>query len=125
MTITLILHLTELGDLVVTNEKSWFATLIPGIAFVSIIVCQIFYYKLEQYGKYHYLIVTSIYWVCCGVCRIFTMLTALSFGLDFFHVTYSTSVLGVLLYYSIATNDLVALYMEVGRAFFHLYLKVP
>lgn len=118
MAITLVLHLTELGDLVVANERSWFAKLIPAIAFVSIIVCLIFYNKLEQCGKYSYLIVTIAYWMCCGMCRILLMLTAIRFGLDFSHVTYSTSVFSVLLYCCIATNDLVALYIEVGNAFF-------
>lgn len=123
MTMTLILHLTEMGNLLVTQEKSWFATLMPGIAFVSIVVCQIFYYKLEQYGKYRYLIVTITYWVCCGVCRILTMFTAINSGLDFSHVTYCTSVLGVLLYYCIAATDLVTFFLEVGYRFFHFYSR--
>lgn len=110
----MLLYLAELGDYLLSDTRVWYIKLIPVSALISIIVCQIFYMKVEEFGKCYYLIVAIVYWFCCGCCRGFTFFTNISLGLDFKYVRYTTSLLTTLTCIYLGVHDFITLLKEVS-----------
>ncbi len=106
-------HLTEFGTFVLEEVQVWFSRLVPVVAFISVMVCQIFYNKLEQHGKRSYLVITIVSWLCCGSSRILLFVTTANMNLDLRHIRHTMAFTTAMLCFLLAMNDLISIIKEV------------
>lgn len=109
----LLIQLVEFGEYTIGHIDIWYIQLVPVSAIISNIICQIFYNKLEECNNSYYLIVTIIYWLSYGFCKVLMFITVLNLNLNFQHVAFSTCLGSTMLSYCLAINDFVSLLKEV------------
>lgn len=115
--VSLLLFLTHLTELCETLLGSWnIQKLIgPSLAILAWVLSQLFYAKVESILQSRYLILTGIFWMCCGLAKGISLYCLLDFGLGIQHVRPHCMAITSVLCYALALNDIVTVLYEVSH----------
>lgn len=105
-------YLTELCDTVL-GSRNVLKLLGPGLALLAWILSQLFYAQVESKSQPRYLILTGIFWMCCGLARGISLYRLLDLGLGIQHVRPHCAALESTLCYALAFNDIITVLYEV------------
>lgn len=110
----IVLHVIEFAEYVLANVKIWYIKFVPITALMSVVICQMFYNRLEEYGKYRFLSVSLTFWICSGICRVLAFISNVSSNLDLQYVHFTVSFIIAAFVHCLIICDFVALITQVN-----------
>lgn len=114
--VSLLLFLTHLTELCESLMGTWNVLKLvgPALALLAWMLSQLFYAKIESRSEPRYLILTGIFWMCCGLTKGISLYRLLDLGVGFQHVRPHCTAAASALSYALALNDFVTILYEVN-----------